>query len=56
MIVNGKRLTPKQIELYMTLCNTNPDFRAKVEFLSAGGSFRDGGVKKINGQYVKPSL
>lgn len=51
MIVNGKRLTPKQAELYTALIEQNPDFRAKVEFLNNGGSFRNGGVRKTKFGY-----
>lgn len=53
MIVNGKKLTAKEEELYFKLVNSNPDFRAKVEFLASGGSFRNGGIKKVQGKYVK---
>lgn len=52
IVVNGKRLTEKQTELYTRLMETNPDFRAKVDFLSNGGTFRFGGVRKTKFGYT----
>lgn len=55
MFINGKSLSGKDAEFFDTLMLTNPDFRAKVEFLENGGSFREGGVRKVKGKYVKLS-
>lgn len=47
-IVNGKRLTPKQTELYNKLMAESPDFREKVSFLASGGTFRYGKPPRVS--------